>query len=750
MGTVFTITSVYISDLSISFCFQKLRDSTNQSAVNIRREVEADRKLLETIASQIAQYDSDFEEDKDVLSFWKTGAMLDGMALLLPEGEVYVSDDTYLKSVKTLSFAEEASKGVHICQRTADSDNPDKFYMYHLVPVIKNGDTQALLCGIIDLDKLSARYVDTLGNEQTFLHMIESGSGAFLIDTVHTTLGNAQNYINRKAKTGYSVEDVLSDVIEGRDGETAFFSTTRQEYFYCAYEPVGVNDWMVMLVQPESVAFREANNVRVVLRRLAVLVSVAFLLYFVIVFRGTRKAAKDQEKELSRVQYMLRVEEILFNAARKPGSIESALQVIAERLNAQYVFLIMYDKDGDEKIHIVSQGKESVPHNYLKEDFPVIRSRLIASKGFISYDLEKLIGDTESEYEKLKRIGIESLMTIPVTEPDHTHVGSLGAANLGQRFDSLELLECVMLSFSMAVKNIESFQAAEELGIRDKLTGLKNQNSYQHALSQYENSQDAALTCIYVDADGLHEINNSYGHETGDRLLETVAKELFREFGEDTYRIGGDEFVVFCQSLSMDEAQQKIQEAKKRIQEEGYHISVGIARWADEPFIYGMIKQAETRMFEAKRKYHEDKGDVDGFRLMNRKLEETLMEKRNLDIFRAVLSSKYLGVYIVDLRQDTFRSIYIPSYFDEAALKSGGKFSEAVKIYIGEYARREYDEAFMELLDYENTQERLDNGEVPRLLYKRPDGMKILLRIYRSPDFGEDYRECIWTFEKAE
>ena len=93
---------------------------------------------------------------------------------------------------------------------------------------------------------------------------------------------------------------------------------------------------------------------------------------------------------------------------------------------------------------------------------------------------------------------------------------------------------------------------------------------------------------------------------------------------------------------------------------------------------------------------------MDGIRLMNRKLEETLMEKRNLDVFRAVLSSKYLGVYIVDLKVDTFRSIYIPSYFDEAALKSGGKFSEAVKIYMRQYAREEYHAAFLEFLDYKS------------------------------------------------
>lgn len=47
----------------------------------------------------------------------------------------------------------------------------------------------------------------------------------------------------------------------------------------------------------------------------------------------------------------------------------------------------------------------------------------------------------------------------------------------------------------------------------------------------------------------------------------------------------------------------------------------------NKPFIYEMVKQAERNMFEAKRSYHEDTGDIQNIRGMNRKLEKTLMEK---------------------------------------------------------------------------------------------------------------------------
>ena len=54
------------------------------------------------------------------------------------------------------------------------------------------------------------------------------------------------------------------------------------------------------------------------------------------------------------------------------------------------------------------------------------------------------------------------------------------------------------------------------------------------------------VVCVYADANGLHELNNEQGHDAGDRMLQTVAREMQSRFGDaHTYRVGGDEFVAF-------------------------------------------------------------------------------------------------------------------------------------------------------------------------------------------------------------
>lgn len=750
LSAVSAIATKSVSDLAVSACFRELEDATVQYAADIRTDIEYDLDLLGAIADSLAkQQELATGNTKELCSMAKAGIMFDEIGLILPGGQMYAEDEACMEKLKAVSYAKEAAAAAHVSGRIEDREKKGIFYLYYFVPIVKGGETQGLLCGIIDLAKLEQMYADQMETETSF-QLLEGRSGAFLIDSIHTDLGNKVNFRNSTAKKGYAMKQVMEDMEGGNSGKTAFFSRSKQEYIYCVYEPVGINDWMVILGQPENIVLGDAENIRIILRRFIVFETTVFLLYLLFVFWEIRKTFREREKELGRVQYILKIEEMLFNAARSTEHIEEALKVIAKKHSAQYAFFIIYNKNGTEKMYTWGGAAQDVKETCCKEDFPVLCSRLLSQGSIIYYGKKEMDGEGGAEYQKLRQLGISSLMSIPVDDPDHAHIGTIGVANMEQRFSSTELLDCVMLSFSMAVKNIISFREAEEMGIRDKLTGLKNRNSYQSALESYENNTDSGFFCIYVDADGLHDINNQYGHEAGDNLLKAVAKVIKEEFGdEDTFRIGGDEFVAFCYASGSEQIKQKIGNAKKHLEEKGYHISVGMESMKNKPFIYEMVKQAEKNMFEAKHCYHEDMGDVQNIRGMNRKLEKTLTEKRDLDVFRSVLSSKYLGVYIVDLKIDTFRYIFIPSYFEAAAEQSGGKFSEAMKIYVETFVLEEFRQPFLKLLDYDNVEKRLNGGEEAELLYRRPDGVEIMMKIYLSPEYREGCWESIWTFEKV-
>ena len=108
----------------------------------------------------------------------------------------------------------------------------------------------------------------------------------------------------------------------------------------------------------------------------------------------------------------------------------------------------------------------------------------------------------------------------------------------------------IIVSTFMMMVTVENFVVKHRmtnLAERDQLTKLCNRTSYEHRIPAYPDRCKASLACIYADANGLHELNETGGHLAGDSMLCCIADALRDLFGEDhTYRIGGDEFVAFA------------------------------------------------------------------------------------------------------------------------------------------------------------------------------------------------------------
>ena len=69
---------------------------------------------------------------------------------------------------------------------------------------------------------------------------------------------------------------------------------------------------------------------------------------------------------------------------------------------------------------------------------------------------------------------------------------------------------------------------------------------YGELLHKSEQRTISPAICVYIDANGLHELNNERGHEAGDLMLRFVAESLMEQFPKGSLcRVGGDEFVVF-------------------------------------------------------------------------------------------------------------------------------------------------------------------------------------------------------------
>ncbi len=68
-------------------------------------------------------------------------------------------------------------------------------------------------------------------------------------------------------------------------------------------------------------------------------------------------------------------------------------------------------------------------------------------------------------------------------------------------------------------------------------------------LNAYKENPPDSLGVSFIDINGMKKLNDSYGHEYGDWVIETVAGILKGQWEADAYRIGGDEFVILRENI---------------------------------------------------------------------------------------------------------------------------------------------------------------------------------------------------------
>ncbi len=149
--------------------------------------------------------------------------------------------------------------------------------------------------------------------------------------------------------------------------------------------------------------------------------------------------------------------------------------------------------------------------------------------------------------------------------------------------DDEAMLGAVAGQLAIALRQIADQNELERLSSTDGLTGLMNRRAFQESLDTAiararRNETPGAL--IYVDLDNFKAINDNYGHESGDNVLNEVAKILTSR--SRTYdlvaRIGGDEFVVWLDGVGFDVAKRRAGELAMELAELSRFSGEGLPR----------------------------------------------------------------------------------------------------------------------------------------------------------------------------
>jgi diguanylate cyclase (GGDEF)-like protein len=129
----------------------------------------------------------------------------------------------------------------------------------------------------------------------------------------------------------------------------------------------------------------------------------------------------------------------------------------------------------------------------------------------------------------------------------------------------------------------EAQRAVADMAVTDELTGLRNRRGLllvgEPMLSESRRS-GRPITVLYLDVDGLKQVNDNQGHAAGDRLIAgtgEVLKSVFRSAGV-VARLGGDEFAILLTGTGETEVVLLQERLRSRLAENGVSASVGVVR----------------------------------------------------------------------------------------------------------------------------------------------------------------------------
>ena len=165
------------------------------------------------------------------------------------------------------------------------------------------------------------------------------------------------------------------------------------------------------------------------------------------------------------------------------------------------------------------------------------------------------------------------------------------------------------------IKHVKMQQEIRNLTLRDELTGIYNRRGF-FALVEYQfnmaKRSKTGLFMLYADLDNLKIINDTLGHQEGDRALIETADILRNNFRQSDIiaRIGGDEFVVFPVGTSADCVDKILGRLEKALEaynvenNSGYSLSIsaGISFYDPELpcTIDDLLAAADRSMYERK------------------------------------------------------------------------------------------------------------------------------------------------------
>lgn len=206
------------------------------------------------------------------------------------------------------------------------------------------------------------------------------------------------------------------------------------------------------------------------------------------------------------------------------------------------------------------------------------------------------------------------------------------------------LLQTLCYFVSLALQHAESQKKLSYLSYHDNSTTFYNRNRYIKDTQKLFN-MDTSLGIIYLDVNGLKDVNAQFGHEVGDALLVECARRMKMVFKKaDFYRIGGDEFIIIiCQSIKKESFEKRVKELSESFSKKPVcQVAIG-TQWTNAVGnINEMIAEADARMYENKKEFYHKHMISRRYRYHS----DEMLHLTNIDYLESEIENGHFVVYL--------------------------------------------------------------------------------------------------------
>lgn len=287
---------------------------------------------------------------------------------------------------------------------------------------------------------------------------------------------------------------------------------------------------------------------------------------------------------------------------------QKTVDVMARVFNAPAGFIVQRGPGGYQVV--ISSDQESNPYEagcLITEDTNIFCRRVVEQRArlYVQDAPEDPAWDTNPE---VAEDGFRSYLGFPVFWPNGEPFGTICVMDFettDYQNVYLDLLGEIRELIESDLEILHQYQLISDLAMTDELTGLYNRRGFLLVASQYmalAKRSGLTLGIMFLDMDGLKQINDTEGHGTGDQALQKLAdtiREIIRE-DDIAARLSGDEFVMLISVSGQPYLHSVAERITSVLKENRLGVSIGSVMLEGNKTLEHWLALADKKMYQNK------------------------------------------------------------------------------------------------------------------------------------------------------